>query len=248
MFDDALVESRKSSALGGRRRSLPLAIGLHAAVIGAFVGASAWRTEEPVEPVTMIRCFPLTKLPPPTGVRGRTELPRDSRPHSTRALVQPDTSRLESATATSDADSHEELGSEPSSANGDAAGMPDGADGADGVDGGTGIDVAEGVPGPSEGEVLPVGGDVRAPVLVERVEPDFPESARRAHLDGMVILEAVITTAGDVREIRVLRSANPLLDEAAVRAVRRWRYRPATLNGRAVPVYLTVTVTFGIAG
>jgi TonB family protein len=64
----------------------------------------------------------------------------------------------------------------------------------------------------------------------------------------MVILEAVITTAGDVREIRVLRSANPLLDEAAVRAVRRWRYRPATLNGRAVPVYLTVTVTFGIAG
>jgi protein TonB len=62
----------------------------------------------------------------------------------------------------------------------------------------------------------------------------------------MVILEAVITTSGDVQQIHVLRSVNPLLDEAAVRAVRAWRYRPATLNGRAVPVYLTVTVRFGI--
>jgi protein TonB len=78
--------------------------------------------------------------------------------------------------------------------------------------------------------------------------PDYPEAARRAHLQGTVILEAVITTAGEVREIRVLKPLHPLLDEAAERAVRRWRYRPAALDGRAVTVYLTVTVSFGLDG
>ena len=62
----------------------------------------------------------------------------------------------------------------------------------------------------------------------------------------MVILEAVITAGGAVDDVRILRSANPLLDAAAERAVRQWRYKPATLNGRAVSVYLTVTVTFGL--
>jgi len=51
-----------------------------------------------------------------------------------------------------------------------------------------------------------------------------------------------------VQEIRVLRSLNPLRDEAAERAVRQWRYRPATLNGRSVSVYLTVTVDFHLRG
>ena len=55
----------------------------------------------------------------------------------------------------------------------------------------------------------------------------------------------MITAGGAVDDVRILRSANPLLDAAAERAVRQWRYRPATLNGRAVSVYLTVTVTFG---
>ena len=89
---------------------------------------------------------------------------------------------------------------------------------------------------------------MRAPVVLERVEPDYPESARRARLQGIVILEATITTSGEVRQVRVLKSVNPLLDEAALLAVRAWRYRPATLNGRAVSVYLTVTVRFGIDG
>jgi TonB family protein len=56
----------------------------------------------------------------------------------------------------------------------------------------------------------------------------------------------VITGRGEVEDVRVLRSANPLLDDAAVRAVRQWTYRPATLAGRGVRVRLSVTVTFSI--
>jgi len=65
-------------------------------------------------------------------------------------------------------------------------------------------------------------------------------------MEGVVILEAIITASGSVEEVKVLKSVNPLLDASAVRAVSGWRYKPATLNGRAVRVYLTVTVTFNL--
>ena len=88
------------------------------------------------------------------------------------------------------------------------------------------------------------GGDVKPPVLIERVEPVYPEIERKIHKEGIVILEAIITSEGAVDDVKVLKSADAILDEAAQRAVRQWRYRPATLNGRAVRVYLTVTVSF----
>jgi protein TonB len=91
---------------------------------------------------------------------------------------------------------------------------------------------------------LVIGGDVRAPSLLERSDPEYPEVARKARLEGVVILQAVIGTDGRVEEIGVVKSASPILDEAAIRAVRRWRYRAATLNGKAVRVYLTVTADF----
>lgn len=59
-----------------------------------------------------------------------------------------------------------------------------------------------------------------------------------------MILEAVITATGAVEEIRVIRSVHPLLDESAERSVCQWIYRPATLHGRPVRVFLTVTVDF----
>ena len=65
-------------------------------------------------------------------------------------------------------------------------------------------------------------------------------------MEGVVILEAIITADGLGRRGNVLKSVNPLLDASAIRAVQQWKYRPATLNGRAVRVYLTVTVTFNL--
>ena len=67
---------------------------------------------------------------------------------------------------------------------------------------------------------------------------------RKARMEGVIILEAIITADGNVEDVRVLKSVNPLLDASAVRAVQQWKYKPATLNGRSVRVYLTVTVTF----
>ena len=62
--------------------------------------------------------------------------------------------------------------------------------------------------------------------------------------EGVVVLEAIISTEGCVQDVQVLESADPALDLEAARAVTQWKYRPALLGGRPVRVYLTVTVTF----
>jgi protein TonB len=93
-------------------------------------------------------------------------------------------------------------------------------------------------------EAMRFGGEVKEPVEISRVQPTYPEAARKARLQGIVILEAIITKDGNVESVRVLRGINPLLDQSAMRAVQQWKYKAATFNGRPVPVYLTVTVTF----
>jgi protein TonB len=87
------------------------------------------------------------------------------------------------------------------------------------------------------------GGDLRTPTRIRNVQPVYPAIAQSARVEGVVILEAVIGTDGKVRDVRVLRSI-PLLDQAALDAVRQWEYTPSRLNGIPVPVLMTVTVTF----
>jgi protein TonB len=75
------------------------------------------------------------------------------------------------------------------------------------------------------------------------VRPMYPDIARSARVDGTVILEAVVDTSGSVTQLRVVRSV-PLLDQAALDAVRQWRYAPSLYGGRPVSVLLTITVRF----
>ena len=88
-----------------------------------------------------------------------------------------------------------------------------------------------------------VGAVNRTPVKIVDVPPVTPELARRAGVFGTVILEVTIGADGSVERARVLRSI-PLLDQAAIDAVKQWRFEPVMLNGQAVPVITTVPVTF----
>jgi protein TonB len=101
-----------------------------------------------------------------------------------------------------------------------------------------------GPPGPPAGAgPRRVGGDIGPPQKVRDVPPVYPPIARAAGIAGIVIVEAVIDETGAVRDVRVLRSV-PLLDEAALTAVRQWRFTPTTLNGAPIPVVMTVSVRF----
>ena len=99
-------------------------------------------------------------------------------------------------------------------------------------------------PEPPRQPVRP-GGNISAPTRLSYANPIYPSIAIAAKIDGTVILEATIDETGVVRDVTVLRSI-PMLDQAAIEAVKKWRYTPTRLNGVAVPILLTVTVTFSL--
>lgn len=87
------------------------------------------------------------------------------------------------------------------------------------------------------------GGDVMNALLLHRVQPEYPEPAKLLHLSGTVQLRAIIGVDGSVRNIEIV-SGNPILANAAVTAVRQWKYQPTHLNGKPVEVETVVTVQF----
>lgn len=83
-------------------------------------------------------------------------------------------------------------------------------------------------------------------LLADRVEPEYPDAARHAHIQGSVTLETLIGANGRVQQVTPV-SGNPQLADAAVNAVRQWRYKPFTVDGHKVPIRTQVTVTFILA-
>jgi protein TonB len=98
---------------------------------------------------------------------------------------------------------------------------------------------------PADGGWVRVGGAVAAPMQLRKVNPVYPPIARSARVQGVVIVELNVDTQGFVTDARVLRSI-PLLDQAALDAVRQWQYTPTLLNGVPVPVVFTATVQFSL--
>ena len=90
------------------------------------------------------------------------------------------------------------------------------------------------------------GGNIKEPRKIRTVQPAYPPVALAAKIEGTVILEATISKDGNVVDAIVLRS-QPLLDQAALDAVRQWKFTPTLLNGEAVEVKMTVTVNFSLA-
>lgn len=91
---------------------------------------------------------------------------------------------------------------------------------------------------------LPVGNGVKPPGALETPDPQYSETARQAKMNGTVILAVAINAAGTVDAVKVVQSAEPSLDANAVDAVKRWRFTPATKDGKPVPVQLSVETNF----
>ena len=101
------------------------------------------------------------------------------------------------------------------------------------------------MPQASQRPPLRVGGNIRPPTKIHHVSPEYPPEALAASVGGVVIVEVTIDAEGQVADVRILRSVTGL-DEAAVAAVRQWRYTPTRLNGEPVPIIMTVTVNFTV--
>jgi len=83
--------------------------------------------------------------------------------------------------------------------------------------------------------------------LIHKIQPTYPALARSARIQGIVVLQAVISKQGTIENVTVL-TGHPLLIPAAIAAVRQWRYRPYILNNEPVEVETQITVNFSLAG
>lgn len=116
-----------------------------------------------------------------------------------------------------------------------------------GVIGGSGRVAAPPAPRESKSRApVHLGGRVRAPRQIQRVEPKYPSLARQTHVSGTVIIEAVLDESGNVVEMKVV-SGHPLLLQAALDAVRQWKYEPTYLNDVPVAVQMNISVTFALS-
>lgn len=244
MFEQTLSPETAKRGAAKRSRFFPAALAVHGVLLLVVLGASLWFVEEPPDPpvpITWVSTAPpapvqsVRSAGPPRSPAGFTRRRRDVVAPSIVPDQLPGAAAAPEPAAAEVEEAPRE-GLEPADGEGSGAGGP-------GVPGGSGP--GEDGPGAATRDgILVPGGDVHAPVLVRRVEPVYPEPARKARLEGEVILEAIIAAGGEIEEVRVAKSAGVLLDASAKDAVERWKYRPATLNGRAVRVLLTVTIRF----
>jgi periplasmic protein TonB len=236
LFGDLIV-SRPVARL--RRWIWPTSLVAHFVLIAAFVIAPILGTDDLPTPSTAVRAFFVTPLaitpplPPPP-------------PRATSRLAATLPVQALAARLTAPAEIPGEI---PDPAVLDL-GIEGGAPG--GVEGGVAGGVVGGIVGglvasePSAGAQRMVSF-VTEPHKLRMVAPVYPEVARRAHVQGAVVLALVVDKRGLVADINVVNSASPLLNEAAIEAARQWIYAPTLVDGVPVRLLLQVTVTFSLS-
>jgi periplasmic protein TonB len=128
---------------------------------------------------------------------------------------------------------------------GSAGGMGIGSGG--GIGSGKSNGFGSGGGGGYGGGLYHVGGAVSAPQLVSAPDPEFTDEARRTKYEGTCVVSLIVDAQGGTQRIQVVKHLGLGLDEKAIEAVRRYRFKPATLQGRPVPVEMDVEVTFRIS-
>jgi protein TonB len=219
-----------------RAWTLGVSVVVHLGVICGVIVAPLFATGDVPAPV---RIRPewvpvLASLPDPPASRRAPSRPQPSR--NVAPLNPPDQAALEPPVAETPLSRGVDIGLDTAPANGGLGLIGDTV---------PGVDPLPPPPAPPR-QVEPrrVGGVVAAPTRLVYVSPKYPPLAQAARIQGIVILDAVIATDGTVRDVRALKSPHALLEAAAVDAVRQWTFTAPTLNGQAIPVVMTVTVSF----
>jgi protein TonB len=233
---ESLIDSRTDVKPFWRPMTFAIALALHVIVLSGILVQNFFRVPPITEPPIHVTFAHFTPPPAPPAPAPDAPKPAPEAPKSTPAEAEPPMpTEMVQPNATP-----EEIHIEP---------MPEEApagSGGEGVEGG----VPGGVPGGSPMELplpagpLRVGGDVSAPVAISQVPPAYPMMARSSRVEGEVVLEAVIRRDGTVGDIKVVRGLRMGCTEAAIDALKRWRFRPGERNGVPVDVYYTLTVGF----
>jgi periplasmic protein TonB len=232
MFGDVVDPTIK---LGSQKwYTVPLSIAAHVLIFGAIIIIPLMATDVLPSPPSMMA---FVAAPPPPPPPPPPPAPAVAQPKVVPVVTNPNAAPIEAPKEIKPEVSVPSVGE----------GVPGGVEG--GVPGGVvggvvgGLPQAPPPPPPPPTAPVRVGGNIKTPTKTKDVKPVYPPIAQSARVSGVVIIEATIGPDGRVKDAKVLRSI-PLLDQAALDAVKQWQFTPTLLNGVPVPVIMTVTVNF----
>ena len=249
MFETSVI---RAEVIGERRvRLISLSFGFHVLVVIAIFAASIrtidFPTQTPNEYAIPIFAAP-SPIPPALGTpNGGHKQATPAEPVKQKPLTNtadlaprtvPDHVQPTAATTTGDPSAS----ADSSTGSDQPLGVPWGVK--DGIGDGP---PAANVPIAEADVPLPVGGDVKAPVVIRRVNPLYPRSALVIRMNGTVVVECIIDKTGHVRDARVISSSSPLFNQSATDAVLQWQFAPGSLHGRAIDTIFDLTVTFRVS-
>ena len=240
MFETSVIRAQVRT--GDRRYGLlSVSIAAHTLVIAAVIAATMANTTFPQRAPRQISVPLFPSAAPALGTpdAGPKPAPRPAAPQTPRTAVPPTLVAPQTIPPTV----------EPVPTSGAPAtdpgtpGVPWGRRDSVGPDGPPATDT-----GPAEQtEPMPVIGEVKAPIVLRRVQPLYPAPAIKIRLSGFVIVECIIDRTGRIREARVVKSSSPMFEASALQAVPQWEFAPGTLRGKAVDTIFNLTVKFQIS-
>ncbi len=198
-------------------------------------GGGGDRSPVPASKGKLPKVAPKQFTPPSATPKPDPKLPMDP-----SLIIQPD-APLPNIQANNYGDPLSKYGI-PSNGSGSGGGIGSGSGG--GVGSGRGQGFGPGSGGGTGGGAYRIGGGVSAPGVLYRVEPEYSEEARKAKFQGTVVIALIVDEKGNPREMRVVRPLGLGLDQKAIEAVEKWRFRPGMKDGKPVPVQATIEVNF----
>lgn len=256
MFEHSLIDMEVRPR-PRRWLSLPIAVVLHLVSLATFTFASYWNVSEVPEPATNVVFFSVAPPPMPKLGGGRPKpvesAQREAKPVESQEPVQPTPDAVpdqvptpapvqDSPPATTGLD----LVFDAPIGDGAPWGDPDGDKDAVAPGDGTGDGDGQDSGGEEEQGPVYITVGITRPEILRKVDPRYTEIARRAGVQGTVIIEAIIDEKGNVTGQRILKGLPMGLDKAAIDAIQQWRFKPAYRGSEPVKVYYTLTVNFTI--
>lgn len=252
MFETSVVHTQMQA---GERRAglLTLSLAAHGLVISSLVLAGlrsiSFPEQAPKELSYPLLAVPVTLPPalgrpeaPPRHVAAPATSPvtpvappaEPAAPQLVPESVQP------GAASSAPAPTAGAEGNGTSTASGEGRGVPWGAENGVGVEGPpASVEQAPAAP-------LAVTGDVKAPIVIHRVQPAYPRVALMGRMSGTVVVQCIVDRNGKIRDTRVVRSTFEAFEQPAVDAVRQWIFAPGTLHGQPVDTIFELTVSFRV--
>ncbi|HUP58876.1 MAG TPA: TonB family protein [Thermoanaerobaculia bacterium] len=250
MFETSVVRARALQS--GRYRVFTISLLAHSAVILGAIAVSVASTSFPEiapDEVANAPIFMPVQIPPPLGNPNGGAPPRQpEQPRQTTPPPQPPNQVTAPSTVPDDVPQLDAPSSGDSNTTGPSEGTVPGPIGIPWGDPNSpgSLDAPPVVSAAPVPEKIYTVGEVKAPVMIHRVEPVYPSAFVRAKMPGKVAMRCVIDKNGRVRDPQVLFATNQAFADSVLRALQQWRYTPASLHGQAVDCYLDLKVDFGV--